>query len=281
MCKSDRIARYALRVDPLVWKLASLLYDIGYPVQILCKQMEKFFKKIETFKRENLPKKNASVILWLASSCSRIRNLRPYSALAEQCFRSLEILYRGDNAFELLKRRLADFDLRIDLKSYFYGKANEGHVDHGIFSALIALNLIDALYAKHNPKSLPHLSKRVKEGGRYYKYIDWGRDWFDREVVDAAAVISLHNLVQDPILQHYRIDLDKVPTLYLLTLSDSIQVWRRHSVFREVYPPNSINLFFTPKEIRCALTIADEEKTAIRDVLERRLTDDELALKVP
>jgi len=279
VCRSERIEAHVLPINPIVWKLASLLHDISYPVQILYKQMGEFFKKIEIFKQNNLPKKHASVISQLASLFTRKKAPKTIP-LAERYFKDLEILYRGDNAFELIKRRLVKYGFNIDLQSYFYKKVNEGFVDHGILSALIVLNLIDALYAKHNPRSLGYLSKKVKEKDGSYEYINWGRDLFDRKIVDAATVISLHNLVRNPILQDYQIGLEKTPILYLLVLSDNIQVWRRHSIFREVYSPDCINISFDHKEIRCTLDIADDEKLEARDVLEDKLDDSELTIKV-
>jgi len=127
---------------------------------------------------------------------------------------------------------------------------------------------------------LLYLSEETEEKNGSYEFIDWGRQWFDGEVVDAAAVISLHNLVNDPILHDYQIPLEKTPTLYLLVLSDNIQVWRRHSVFRKVYPPDAVSILFNPKEIRCTLAIADEEKSEAKNVLERRLIDGDMVIKV-
>jgi hypothetical protein len=283
MCKSERIQQIICevkRINPLVWKLSSLLHDIGYPVEILRQQENAFFKKIEDFKQARIPTKHASLTIRLKEFLRRTGITGFGSTPHERYFRSLEKLYRGDNAFRMIEDRLSEFGFDIDLRTYFYEKANEGFVDHGILSALIMLNLIDAIYAEHNPKNRPEKREKAKDMEGHVTNIDWGRKWFDKEIVDAAAVVSLHNLVCSPILQGRQIALENMPILYLLVLSDNVQVWRRHSVFRQVYPPDAVNILFAQKRITCTLAIADEEKSEARDVLENRLGDSELTIKV-
>jgi hypothetical protein len=55
--KSERLNLYANRIDPLVWKIALLLHDIGYPIEILSRQATKFFDKIQAFRSKYLPSK--------------------------------------------------------------------------------------------------------------------------------------------------------------------------------------------------------------------------------
>jgi hypothetical protein len=47
-----------------------------------------------------------------------------------------------------------------------------------------------------------------------------------------------------------------------------------------VYPPDAVSILFNPKEIRCTLAIADEEKSEAKNVLERRLIDGDMVIKV-
>jgi hypothetical protein len=265
-------------IDPLVWKLASLLHDIGYPVEILGRQMHVLVQEVEAFKHAHLPKRK--------SLTSRLRLFRkrdsqtPPSMLSERYFRSLENLYRGDNVFKIIEDRLSNNGIDIGLRYYFYEKMREGFVDHGILSAIIMLNLIDVLYAEHNPRNLPQKFEETRDMEGNTTYLDWGRNWFDKEIVDAASAISLHNLVTKPIMDDLQINLERTPILYLLVLSDNIQIWRRHSVFRAIYSPDAVQILFNPKEIRCTLAIAAEEKTEAKDVLERKLIDSELIIKV-
>jgi len=142
------------------------------------------------------------------------------------------------------------------------------------------LNLIDTLYAEHNPRNLPQKFEETKDMHGKTMFLDWGREWFDKEIVDAASAISLHNLMTKPIMNGRKIDLERMPILYLLVLSDNIQVWRRHSIFRIIYPPDNVQILFNPKEIQCTLAIATEEKSQAKDVLENRLIDSELMIKV-
>ena len=116
ICRSDRLHRVirdANAIDPLVWKLTSLLHDIGYPVEILSKQIHVLVQGIEEFRHEHLPKRK--------SLTSRLRLFRKRdsqttpSVISERYFRNLENLYRGDNAFRIIEDRLSSLGFKVSL----------------------------------------------------------------------------------------------------------------------------------------------------------------------
>lgn len=250
--------------DPIVWKLASLLHDIGYPVQILFQQTQVFFDKVKQFRNNHLP-----------TSQNQENNICEVDNVIINQIKSIERLYRGENAFDLIRARLNKYEIDIDLKSYFYTKMKEGFIDHGILSSIVLLNLIDALYGEQNPQSLDVLWKV-----RSNYNIDWGRRCFDNQIVDTAVAISMHNILLEPIMEHHRIFLEKTPIIYLLALADNVQVWRRQSIYRKVYPPSCVKINFQPNEVQCTFNIPDMEKAGIKKVLEKKLVDNKLTIHV-
>jgi hypothetical protein len=263
--KSERLKLYTNRVDPLVWKIAFLLHDIGYPIEILSRQATKFFDKIQAFKYKYiLSKKTEKTIYQREEAKSSI-------VFFEEYMQSLEHLYRGDNAFELISNRLTRFGIDINLRDCFFQGIEQGYIDHGTLSSIIVLSLIDSLYARYNENSLREC---------WIGKVDWGRDWFDTKIVDAAAVISVHNLMANSIFKDKSVALADAPMLYLLVLSDTLQVWRRHSVFRKVYSPQRVRITFEQDTISCNLDIEDHAKAEAKFVLENKLNDSKLKIKV-
>jgi hypothetical protein len=268
--KSKRLREYTNGVDPLVWKIALLLHDIGYPIEILSGQATSFFDKIQTFRCKYMPTKKSEAILH-HEEANQKEKAKPSIGFFEEYTQRLEYLYRGDNAFDLISKKLFRFGFDLDLRDFFFRTMKQGHVDHGILSSVIVLSLIDSLYAHYNTNSLPQC---------WIGDVDWGRDWFDNKIVDAAAAISLHNLMTNSILRDRRVDLADAPMLYLLVLSDTLQVWRRASVFRKVYSPQNVRVTFEKDTISCTLDIERNDKAEAKFILENKLKDARLQVKV-
>jgi hypothetical protein len=260
--KSERLKLYANRVDPLVWKIAFLLHDIGYPIEILSRQATKFFDKIQAFRYKYIPSKTEKTINQREEAKSSI-------GFFEEYMQSLENLYRGDNAFEVISKRLSRFGFDINLRDCFFQGIKQGYIDHGTLSSIIVLSLIDSLYARYNENSLREC---------WIGEVDWGRKWFDTKIVDAAAAISVHNLMTNEIFKDKSVDLADAPMLYLLVLSDTLQVWRRHSVFRKVYSPQSVGITFEQDTISCNLDIEGGAKAEAKLILEKKLSDRKLKI---
>jgi hypothetical protein len=184
---------------------------------------------------------------------------------------NLEHLYRGENAFEVISNRLSSFGFEINLRECFFQGIEQGFVDHGTLSSVIVLSLIDSLYARYNENSLREF---------WIGEVDWGREWFDTKIVDATAAISAHNLMTNEFFKGKSVVLADAPMLYLLVLSDTLQVWRRHSVFRKVYSPQRVRITFEPDTIFCNLDIEDHAKAEAKFVLENKLKDSKLKIKV-
>jgi len=143
----------SFNIDPLSWKIASLLHDIGYPLQLFSFSISKYLDLIHEYKLEISDQ----------GSCAPIH----YSTAIEGLE---ELLFSEVDAFTSIKRRLRTWGLDLDLKEIHQQNQNQGKINHGILSALIVTNIIDSLYAKNN---------REREMTKIVNNIDWGKHCFD------------------------------------------------------------------------------------------------------
>ena len=222
---------------PLSWKLAAFLHDIGYPVEHYTRLIGEYLNSVNSLKMGIINNIQLSRV--------------PYSIN----IKNLEKLVSGRNAFELIKSRLEKWDLTVDIKEIYYRKMSDGIVDHGILSALVVLNIVDALFFHNNPHNL---KKHDWDGP-----IDWSINWFYRDNLDAASAIAVHNLPLNKLGS--RISFEKAPLLYLLLLCDSLQIWDRYSPKKLACGPNSIKMEFKENKIICNLKLPDEEFQEVKN----------------
>ena len=200
------------------WGLAALFHDMGYPVEIVGHQINRFIRMVadadgdevkvraqiryENFNelnhiRELIPKRSFTKDFYDAyESCSYIDLLTPLDLMAHRVSRCFSTDL--EQTKEALNRFVDDM-------------AESGFIDHGYYSALIVLKWYG--YA-------------VQLAGEDPKRFFW-------PVVDSATAILLHNYYRN-VLQKEPFSLGAMraeddPIAFLLILCDELQEWHREA----------------------------------------------------
>ncbi len=200
------------------WGLASLFHDVGYPVEIVGNQINRFIRMIadadgdevkvraqisyQNFAelnhiRELVPKRSFTKAYYDAyESCSYVDLLTPLDLIAHRIHRCFATDLAGTKA--ALDRFVDDM-------------AASGFIDHGYYSALIVL------------KWYGYAMQRAGEDPRRFFW----------PVVDSAAAIFLHNYYRN-VLQKPPFSLGPMraaddPIAFLLILCDELQEWHREA----------------------------------------------------
>ncbi|MBN2878289.1 MAG: hypothetical protein JXN65_01545 [Clostridia bacterium] len=199
------------------WGLASLFHDVGYPIEIIGKQVLNFLKfatdadhdeengqikahlEFENFRRLNsiaevLPKKEFIKEQYEKNESSvYIDLLQPIDLLAQKIHLALNI------PIDDIKNKLDNFT-EVMAKGAF--------IDHGFYSAIIVLKWYGYL---------TQVTGRAP--ARFYNAI-----------VDSAGAILLHNYYRNVIekdFTHRPLNAEEYPIAYLLMLCDELQEWNR------------------------------------------------------
>lgn len=199
------------------WGLASLFHDVGYPVEIIGKQIESFMDfatnidgsqsknrirahlEFENFRNLNsvaevLPKKTfVSDFYARHESSVYLDLLQPVDLLAQKIHLSLGI------PLDEIKNKLDTFTLDM---------ARFGFIDHGFYSAIIVLKWYGYLIQKCGNPPL-----------RFY-----------HAIVDSASAILLHNYYRNVCQKSFSsppLHPASHPIAYLLMLCDELQDWNR------------------------------------------------------
>ena len=200
------------------WGVASLFHDVGYPVEIVGHQINRFIRmvadadgdevrvkaqiKFENFSelnhiREVVPKRPFTRAYYDAyESCSYIDLLTPNDLLAHHVHQTL-----GTDLMETKKA----VDRFVD------DMAASGFIDHGYYSAMIILKWYG--YA-------------IQMSGDHPERFFW-------PILDSATAILLHNYYRN-VLQKKPFNLGpmdarKNPIAFLLILCDELQEWNREA----------------------------------------------------
>ena len=200
------------------WGVASLFHDVGYPVEIVGHQINRFIRmvtdadgdevrvkaqiKFENFSelnhiREVVPKRPFTRAYYDAyESCSYIDLLTPNDLLAHRVHQTL-----GTDLMETKKA----VDRFVD------DMAASGFIDHGYYSAMIILKWYG--YA-------------IQMSGDHPERFFW-------PILDSATAILLHNYYRN-VLQKKPfslgpMDARKNPIAFLLILCDELQEWNREA----------------------------------------------------
>ncbi|MCK5128490.1 MAG: hypothetical protein KAQ68_01450, partial [Clostridiales bacterium] len=199
------------------WGLASLFHDVGYPVEIIGRQIESFLRfatnadhdknmgeikahlEFENFRRLNsiaevIPKKEFIKEFYEQNNSSvYVDLLQPIDLLSQKIHITLSI------PIEDIKNKLDTFT--EDMKKY-------GFIDHGFYSAMIVL------------KWYGYLTQITgKSPMRFYT-----------SIVDSACAILLHNYYRNVLQKQFScgpLDAKKYPIAYLLMFCDEMQEWNR------------------------------------------------------
>jgi len=200
------------------WGLASLFHDVGYPIEIVGRQINKFVD-FATDVDGTGKKVNVQLSFSDFDELNRIHEVIPKRIFTE-CYRSRyedSIYIDTLKPVDLLAHKLHT-SLGVDLKAIKFAlddfinvMARYGFIDHGYFSAIIVLKWYGYLIqsAKFKPE-----------------YFFW-------PVLDSASAILLHNCYKN-MMQNKPFNLGALspethPLAYLLILCDELQEWNREA----------------------------------------------------
>jgi len=197
------------------WGIAALFHDVGYPVEIIGKQINKFisfatevdqqgqvkthleFDNFEEFNSiaEILPKQDFIRSYYdKHPSCAYVDLLNPNDLLAHKLHLSLGV------GLKTISTALDKFPEIM---------AEHGFIDHGYYSAIIVL--------------------------RWYGYLiqscNYKPEYFYYPILDSASAILLHNYYKNVLLKppfnKNPLSPQEHPIAYLLILCDELQEWNR------------------------------------------------------
>lgn len=208
------------------WKLASLLHDVGYSIEIGNNIANKIY---EDFERNLLKKQTYQ---YSPHPCGK---LREYSKM-----------YSGNHSYntemlDLFTERFEKWGLKLDANLIFNNMC-EGiaiddsrlRADHGIVSSIFVVKSIDSKYEENNWKQIID------------QYDPWNYENITNHIVNVGASIFLHNLEREDLYW----DFNKMPLATLLKVCDELQDWGRPL---ECNPsgnsPNDYNITFQNNKI--------------------------------
>ena len=229
------------RTDPFQWKIAGLLHDIAYPVQISQGIAKRYSDKINEIK-DNL-------IL-----------VRPdvYFSIVP---RNLDILQNNVNSFVLIQNQIKKWKLQIDVKAEYERMVDTGQTCHGMISGLSILYVIDMMYQKYNPR-------RVRKSCfQPHSNVSWNQKYFEDAIVPSCSAIFLHNL-RKGCFEKAKINMRKAPIAFLLKLSDLLQEWERPSFKdKKGFSSYQFDIDMRKDELIFKADIPEERKNNLREEL--------------
>ena len=201
------------------WGVAALFHDIGYPFEIIGKQLNKVIDDGVKSISVNYDV-DAHFDFTDFNEFNSITKVYPYDYA--EGFRSKYTRTKVLDLFkptDIMAHKIAlDFQFDDDYfkrlvkhLNRFVKYMNEvGFIDHGYFSAILVLN---------------------SYGKLIQKYVDKNKDFFFYPIVDSATAILLHNYynktLQGDSFKLGRMDSDDSPISYLLIFCDELQEWNR------------------------------------------------------
>ena len=229
------------------WGIASLFHDIGYPVEIIGKQLSKFvndgsqsisdkYKVNTAVNFRNFNELNSIVkidpkfpVIYRKDypETNFINLYKPTDIMAHQIFTDL---YVG------IGKTIKDFDAKseylkkliIHLNNFVDYMAENNFIDHGFFSSIFVLNSYAAIMQKYY------------QNQKHEKYA-----YFFYPVANSATSILLHNYYRGT-LQNDDFKLGKLkpnqnPLAFLLIFCDELQEWNRKPIGIKDKEKNHVN----------------------------------------
>ncbi len=197
------------------WGVASLFHDIGYPVEIIGKQLKKF---INDGVRSISPAYDADTAIDFKDFNDFNTIVKMDPNFADE-FTKIYPEAKFLNLFkptDIIAHKIAtDFqdvnvkDLTKHLDNFVYSMGEMGFIDHGFFSCILVLNSYGYLIQKYAKN----------------------HDFFFYPIVDSATAILLHNYYRN-VLQKNPFNLKELhpsqsPLAFMLILCDELQEWNR------------------------------------------------------
>lgn len=197
------------------WGIASLFHDVGYPVEIIGKQINKFISFATEVDQQGQVKTHLEFDNF--EDFNSIAEIQPKQAFIKSYYEShpscayVDLLKPND----LLAHKL-HLSLGVDLKTIKNSldrfpdiMAQSGFIDHGYYSAIIVLRWYSFLIQSCNYKP----------------------EYFFNPILDSASAILLHNYYKNVILKppfsKGPLTPREHPIAYLLILCDELQEWNR------------------------------------------------------
>lgn len=199
------------------WGIASLFHDVGYPLEIIGKQITKFVDfttniDSNVIVRSHLQIDNFEDFNNIAEYVPKVEFCKPYFEKFSSC-----IYFDLLKPTELLAHKLhISLGLEISeikkaLSNFVETMTKNGFIDHGFFSAIIILRWYGFLIQRCKYKS---------------EYFFW-------PVVDSASAILLHNfyrnVIMKPPFSKGKLSSKSHPIAWLLILCDELQEWNREA----------------------------------------------------
>ncbi|MEN6315848.1 MAG: RyR domain-containing protein [Clostridiaceae bacterium] len=199
------------------WGIASMFHDLGYPIEIIGRQISKYIDfateidsgakmkshlEFDNFEALNsiaevIPKREFTKTYYEKyESCVYVDLLKPIDLLAHKLHISLGVNLK---------------DVKAALDSFVGVMAKSGFIDHGYYSAIIVLKWYGFLIqsCKYKP------------------------EYFFCPVLDSASAILLHNYYKNAIMKppfnKSSLSPKDHPIAYLLILCDELQEWNREA----------------------------------------------------
>ncbi|MFW9940473.1 MAG: hypothetical protein ACFFFT_05490 [Candidatus Thorarchaeota archaeon] len=239
-------------VDSFQWKLSGLFHDVGYPIQIGQDIMKPFTDRVNQIS-ENIGVKSEKVSF----------KIEPVG---------FDNLHNNVNSFHLIQNRLSEWEMGIDAMYEFKLMIKKSAICHGIMSSLAILYIIDQLYQKFNPK------RKYKDIYKKYTKINWNQNYFENDVVSAAAAIFIHNLPVDR-FKEKKIDPQKIPLPFLLKLSDLLQDWQRPSDFnKQGFPPENYDIEIKNNNLYFKINNENNRKSNLEGEIRATLLSDNIKI---
>lgn len=200
------------------WGLASLFHDVGYPVEIVGRQINKFVDFATDVDRQS-KKVNVQLTFSDFDELNKIAEVVPKRDFSQYFFQRYDdsVYIDALRPLDLLAHKLHR-ELGVDLKAakstlddFVHVMARFGFIDHGYYSAIIVL--------------------------KWYGYLiqsaSYRPEYFFEPVLDSAGAILLHNCYKN-IMQKKPFGLGRLlpstyPIAYLLILCDELQEWNRRA----------------------------------------------------
>ena len=234
------------------WGIASLFHDIGYPVEIIGKQLSKFvndgsqsisrkYKVNTAVNFKNFDELNSIIrldpkfpVIYRRdyTETNFIDLYKPTDIMAHQIFTDL---YVGDgNAIDQFDKLSGDLEKLIKhLDNFVDYMAENGFIDHGFFSAIFVLNSYAALMQNVYKDLSPE------------KYA-----YFFYPVANSATSILLHNYYRGTLNKEESktdefnlgpLKPNQSPLAFLLILCDELQEWNRKPIGIKDKAKNHVN----------------------------------------